>query len=130
MGHVMTVLVVDDSPTDLALLATLVKRVVPSGSRVDQAATGALAMELLRTKVYDGVVADIHLDELSGIDVCAEAKRIQPDAVRILVTSDPNLSTLQDALGQTRVDAYVLKRWGEDCMSAQLARFLSDSLRR
>ncbi|HEX9816397.1 MAG TPA: response regulator, partial [Candidatus Thermoplasmatota archaeon] len=115
---------------DLALLATLVERVVPTGSRIDQAATAELAMELLRTNTYDAVVADVHLDGLSGIDVCAEAKRIQPDAVRILVTSDQNLSTLQDALAQTRVDAYLLKRWGEDRMSAQLARFLSDCLRR
>jgi len=83
--HQPTVLLVeDDELTRDAMTAILVHE----GYLVLTAASGHDAMEVLRTPLssIDVVLLDIHLPDISGTDLCARLRDIQPD-VPVIVCS-------------------------------------------
>jgi len=65
-----TVLVVDDTPANLTLMAQVLNR----GCRVQMAVSGAKALELVRRGVPDLVVLDVMMPELDGYEVCRRLK--------------------------------------------------------
>jgi PAS domain S-box-containing protein len=69
-GASVRALVVDDEPR----LAELV-RIMLGGERVVTATSGADAIELLRAGEFDVIVCDLHMADLSGIDVYEHLER-------------------------------------------------------
>jgi len=65
-----TVLVVDDTPANLTLLAQVLK----PAYRVQLAVSGAKALEICRRQPPDVVVLDIMMPELDGYEVCRRLK--------------------------------------------------------
>lgn len=127
MTRVLRVLVVDDSATDLRLLEQMARRGAPQGSQVDTAGSAERALALLRLRPYDAVISDVHLGDGSGIDVCAQAQRSNPQGARILITSDEDLETLKDSLSRARIDVYLVKRFGEERMAPAVERVLAEA---
>ena len=66
-----TVLMVDDSPANLALLAGLLGR---KGYRVTAAASGPLALESARAEPPDLILLDINMPGMNGYEVCTLLK--------------------------------------------------------
>ena len=71
--HLPTVLVVDDAPANLSLLAGLLQ----SDYRVKLAASGVKALELVRRARPDLVLLDIMMPEMDGYEVCQRLKADQ-----------------------------------------------------
>src|SRR5882757_2369135 len=67
MGSPVTVLAVDDQPTNLRLLDAVL---TPRGHRVITASSGAEALALLETEDVDLVLLDIVMPEMDGHEVC------------------------------------------------------------
>lgn len=65
-----TVLVVDDAPANLSLLAGLLNRLY----RVKLAASGAKALEIARRDRPDLIVLDVMMPEMDGYEVCRRLK--------------------------------------------------------
>lgn len=65
-----TILVVDDAEGS-GLVSSWLRR---AGHTVVEAATGAQALELLNRTNVDLVVLDVHLPDMSGLDVCEQVK--------------------------------------------------------
>jgi putative two-component system response regulator len=68
-----TVLVVDDAPANLSLLASLLNR----HYRVRLAASGAKALELAQRTAPDLILLDVMMPEMDGYEVC---RRLKADA--------------------------------------------------
>jgi CheY-like chemotaxis protein len=87
-GRALTVLIVDDEPVNRLVLARMVEHF---GSHCLEAASGAEALELLRTHSFDLVLMDIHMPQMSGIQTL-ERLRTNPgpnrDAPVVAVTGD------------------------------------------
>ena len=66
------VLVVDDDPLNRMLLTRSLEQ---EGHRVDSAASGQEALEILREKPFDVVLLDIVMPELDGVSVLERLKR-------------------------------------------------------
>lgn len=83
--HLGTVLVVEDEPAVLAMMAAVLKR---EGYTVLAATNGVSATALLRTRGSDlaALITDAMLPGLSGVDLVAEARRSFPDLPMLLVT--------------------------------------------
>jgi len=80
-------LVVDDSPTYLQLLAGQLEK---EGWVVKTATTGAEALECAAVETFDGIVLDLVLPDLSGAELCrrlAEGRRTLEDSFVILALS-------------------------------------------
>jgi DNA-binding NtrC family response regulator len=76
-------LVVDDEPAVLFTVTIMLRR---SGYTVTTASTGTQALALIFRAVFDLVLIDLKLPDMSGLDIAREARAHQPNAAIILLT--------------------------------------------
>ncbi|HEY6552602.1 MAG TPA: response regulator [Vicinamibacteria bacterium] len=101
-----TVLVVDTDP--LQLLRT--KNALSSdGARVLTCEDPVRALPLIAWENVDVVVAEVRMPSLNGIDFLARVRRLFPEVVRILLTTDETAPSLTRAINEAEVFRYLLK---------------------
>jgi two-component system response regulator PilR (NtrC family) len=81
-------------------LAIYLKR---AGYRVEVAADGGEAKRVLAAREFDVVITDLRMPEVGGLDVLAEAKRLQPETQVIVVTA---FATAETAIAAMKAGAY------------------------
>ncbi len=102
MAHV---LVVDDERSICELLEITFRK---DGHRVELASSGEQAKRRLETQLFDIIVSDINMRDMSGVDLLRFAREVSPETVFILITGVPTLSTAIDAVN-FGADRYVIK---------------------
>jgi DNA-binding NtrC family response regulator len=88
------ILIVDDEPLILKLLRDMVL-LSSDGARVEIAVSAREAFERLCNTEYDVVLSDIHMEDMSGIDLVRETRTLSPCPTIVLMTGEE--SFLQDA---------------------------------
>jgi len=102
------ILVVDDEKIFLsALLQTLQRAGYPAIGHTSP--LEALA-ELQRRK-FSVIISDQLMPELSGLELLARARQIQPFATRILATAVLNLDTVIAAINKGEIFRFIIKPW-------------------
>jgi two-component system KDP operon response regulator KdpE len=98
-------LVVDDERSVRSSLQEILEQ---EGHRVATAASGEEALALLAKEHFDLLLVDFKMEGMDGMELMAEAKRLTPDAVVIMLTA---FGTLDSAIGALRHGAhdYLLK---------------------
>ncbi|MBE7448472.1 MAG: response regulator [Kofleriaceae bacterium] len=109
LGGPPRLLIVDD---DFATRHLLVKEIEPRGYVVDTAASGSDAIETLRGRAPDVVIADILLPGVDGFRLCRAIKRTQ----RLTGVGVILMSAVIDS---GRVTAEVLEKYGADGYAAK-----------
>jgi len=101
------ILAVDDSPTYLAELASMLR---DEGYDVVQARSGQEALELLALQTMDCILLDLMMPGLSGLDTCRQIKTapVVRDIPLIMLTSVDDRATMLDAL-EAGADDYIQK---------------------
>lgn len=101
------ILVVDDEPHLRMALRRILEQV---GYRVDTAADGQSALDLVEKEAPDLLLLDIMMPGISGREVCHEVRRIAPTAKVIYFTAkaEPMNPTALHELGQ-EADALLAK---------------------
>jgi two-component system response regulator PilR (NtrC family) len=89
------VLVVDDERSMRELLSIVLRR---DGYDVLVAADGKAALDVLKRERVDVLITDIRMPELTGVEVLAEAKKIDPSIISIIMTAFASTDTAVDAL--------------------------------
>ena len=102
MAHL---LVVDDERSICELLEITFRK---EGHRVEVAANGEAAKRRLESQIYDIVVSDIRMPDMSGVDLLRVCKEMSPATVFILITGVPTIGTAIDAVN-FGADRYVIK---------------------
>lgn len=69
------IMIVDDNPQNLTVLATILKR---EGYRVRPAVNGVMALKAIRSAIPDLILLDIVMPDLSGYDICRQLKNEPP----------------------------------------------------
>ena len=95
------VLVVDD---DEGHAEALVDGLEISGHQCRIAHTGREAIDSLEVETFDCVLLDLVLQDMSGIDVLAEVRRLQPDAVALMITGHASIESAVDAMRKGAAD--------------------------
>lgn len=72
-----TVLVIDDSLPVLKMTAMVFEK---AGVQVDKAKNGRLGLELMKEKVYDLVVMDVQMPEMSGLEATSLLRQFEKEA--------------------------------------------------
>lgn len=101
------VLIVDDEPH----IRTALRRILElEGYRVETAADGQSALDLVKNEAPDLLLLDIMMPGISGREVCQEVRRIAPAAKVIYFTAkaEPMNPSALRALGQ-EADALLAK---------------------
>ena len=99
------ILVVDDDPGVTALCERLMRR---AGYDAQTAASGEEAVQLLAAGQIDLMLLDIKMPGMDGMQVLAEARRLSPHTVVIMLTAHGTLDTAMQAI-EEQVFAYLLK---------------------
>jgi len=74
-----------------------------AGHHVEEAESGAAALELLRHQTFDILITDLKMPDMDGIDVMEEAHKIAPGLETIIMTA---YGTVASAVSAIREGAY------------------------
>jgi len=123
-----TLLLVDDDPFMLEVLADMVE---DQGWRVRMASSGAQALAMLRHEPVAVIVSDHFMPGMSGAELLAEAQRLYPPTVRILLSGQSeDDGEIAGALASGAADRYYAKPWMGATLMAALRDALALQLRR
>ncbi len=102
MAHM---LVVDDEKSICELLEITFRK---EGHRVEVASNGDAAKRRLESQIYDIVISDIRMPDMTGVDLLRYSKEVSPATVFILITGVPTLGTAIEAVN-SGADRYAIK---------------------
>lgn len=102
------ILVVDDEKSVLTTLQQTLRRchydTVSCSNPLE-------ALEHLKKQSFSVVISDQVMPEMTGLELLARARQIQPYATRILITAVVNLSTVIDAINKGEIFRFIVKPW-------------------
>ncbi len=84
------------------------------------------AVKHLETHPVDVVVTDILMPKMNGVQLLAHAKRLQPEATRILLTGHADKQNAIQAINEAGVYQYLQKPWE----NAQLLLVINSAIER
>lgn len=90
-----SILIIDDDP---AVCFVLERTLRGEGYRIDSITDGAKALETVTQERYDLILLDLNMQPLDGIQILAELRRKDPEALVIILTGHGSLDTAVDAL--------------------------------
>lgn len=109
------ILIVDDDPL---ILKALEQTLVREGHRVLTAANGPEAVDTLGRTSISVLVCDLRMPGMSGIEVLTVASKLQPDAIKIILTGHSDLDSVLQAVNIGHASQIILKPW-EDVLLIQ-----------
>jgi signal transduction histidine kinase len=105
MGSTCRILVVDDEPRGVELLARCLRRL----GEVHTAGSGAEGWEIARREPLDLVISDQRMPGMSGVELLTRIAERSPDTGRVLITGYTDLDSTIEAINRGRVHAYLTK---------------------
>src|SRR5690349_15839074 len=107
---------VDDEPAVLAAVARDLRRQFGERYRIVRANSGPEALEALKELVTRGeqvalLVADQRMPQMSGTEYLVQARKLVPDAKRVLLTAYADTEAAIQAINEVDLDYYLLKPW-------------------
>ena len=126
------ILAVDDDPVCWRRSRAISGAALASASGSCARRSGAEALELLRQLRTRGdqvalLLADQRMPGMPGTDFLAQARKVVPDAKRVLLTAYADTTAAIAAINEVALDYYLLKPW--DPPEEQLFPVLEDLLR-
>jgi len=122
-GALKRLLIVDDEEIVLVALRETLRQ---QGYAVATAQNAVQGLEILQQQQFAAVLSDQQMPMLTGLEFLAQARRIQPDASRILVTAVLNVGTVIDAINKAEIFRFLLKPWQRE----DLLRTIQEALER
>jgi two-component system response regulator HupR/HoxA len=104
------ILIVDDQPEILNAL----KRLLKEDYSVHTTTSGHQALDMLQEHEFALILADQRMPLLTGVEFFSEAIKLQPDAMRILITAYADINASIDAINKGQIFQYVSKPWEPD----------------
>jgi response regulator RpfG family c-di-GMP phosphodiesterase len=102
------ILIVDDEEIVLVALRELLVR---QNYQVVTTTDPLMALEHLKTQQFSVVLSDQRMPTLSGLELLGQARGLQPDATRILITAVLSLDTVLDAINKGEIYRFMVKPW-------------------
>jgi len=99
------ILIVDDERSICELLEITFRK---DGHRIEVAASGAAGLQKMHSQIFDIIISDINMKDMSGMELLRLAREIAPESVFLLITGVPTISTAIDAVN-FGADRYVIK---------------------
>jgi len=116
-----SILIVDDEDIIRESLSFVLSK---EGYRVQEAAHGRIAAEILKTDSFDLVLTDLEMPEMKGIELLEHVTRYCPETLVVIITAYGSIDTAIAALRKGAVD-YILKPVEFDELLVKLRRLLS-----
>ena len=108
MPEVERLLVVDD---EAPILHALQRTFEAAGYEVTACADPAEALDRLKERPYQVLSADYMMPGMTGAEFLAQAKALQPETIRILLTAAHDFSAAVDAINNGEIFRILAKPW-------------------
>jgi response regulator RpfG family c-di-GMP phosphodiesterase len=108
MSELERLLVVDD---EAPILHALQRTFEAAGYEVTACADPAEALERLKEKPFQVLSADYMMPGMTGAEFLAQAKQLQPETIRILLTAAHDFSAAVDAINNGEIFRILAKPW-------------------
>ncbi|MFH0765856.1 MAG: hybrid sensor histidine kinase/response regulator [Calditrichota bacterium] len=105
-----TILAVDDERANLNLLRRTFRR----DYELLQAEDGVSGLELLRHNPVDLIISDQRMPRMTGVEMLAKSRELQPDAMRMILTAYTDVRDIIDAINKGHIYRYILKPWSPE----------------
>jgi CheY-like chemotaxis protein len=115
-----TVLIVDDDPDMMETCARILRS---NGHECLTAAGGREALDLLRSRRLDLILADLRMPEMDGLTLLAHARRLAPQVPVVIITAYGSQDTARRAR-EAGAAAYLAKPFGISELQEVVARAL------
>jgi DNA-binding NtrC family response regulator len=112
------VLFVDDEPRVLHTMRMLFR----THYEVYFAECGSQALELLRQKSMNVIVSDQRMPGMTGIELLREAREVNPNAMRILLTGYSDLTAIIGSVNEGEIFRFVNKPWNNQELTSTVAQ--------
>jgi len=109
-NEILKILFVDDEENVLRALKRLF---LDEPYDVLTAISGKEALELMKVHDFAVIVSDQRMPEMSGAEFLAQAKEIQPEAIRIVLTGYADVEAAINSINQGGAYRYITKPWNE-----------------
>lgn len=103
-----SILLVDDEPGVCEVLSHLLQH---ERYQVASFTDPRLALAELQHRDFSVIVTDLKMPGVSGLDLLAEARRLQPTASRVLITAVLSLDTVIEAVNKGEIFRFIVKPW-------------------
>ena len=114
------ILIVDDDSAHLLMLKTVLKG---WGYRTSGVEDGSEAISIVKDTVFDGILMDVKMAHINGIEALQEIKKINPAIPTIIMTAYSSVETAVEAMKFGAYD-YLTKPLNFDELKITLARAL------
>jgi DNA-binding NtrC family response regulator len=116
------ILALDDVQDATVLIGKILKK---KGHNVHTFTEEEDAINFARDNSVDLAILDIKLKKMSGVEVLAELKKIQPDMHAIMLTGYPTVETAREAIS-LGADEYCVKPIDRDELEEKVEKVLAD----
>jgi len=112
------ILVVDDEMLVRTFLAETLRR---KNLDVTTAENGTKAISLIKDNVYDMVITDMKMPDITGIDVLRKVKEVSPSTIVVVITA---FGSIENAVEAMRLGAfnYLIKPFSPDTIEAVIEK--------
>ena len=124
-----SILIVDDDDLVVSSLRGVFS--LQTDYEIHEASDPIKALELVGRTPFDVVLSDFLMPQMNGIDFLKEVRRVQPDAVRLLLTGYADKENAIRAINEVGIYHYLEKPWDNQAMLMIIRNALEEkSLRR
>lgn len=88
---------------------------------VHTATSGAAGLQILQSTQIDVVVSDQRMPGMTGIEFLAQVRRLQPSAMRLLLTGYSDLAAIVGSVNEGEVFRFINKPWDHAEIQATIA---------
>jgi putative nucleotidyltransferase with HDIG domain len=93
---------------------------------IHTAINGLEGLKLIREtqKPFSLIISDQQMPEMTGIEFLSEARKLIPDAMRILLTGNSDMDVVIAAVNNSGIHRYMTKPWNDDDLLLQVRQML------
>lgn len=111
------IMLVDDEKNVLQALKRSMRKISQEQELVLELHSSAFAaVKRLSEASYHMVISDYHMPEMSGVELLKIAKRLQPNAIRLMLSASAEFKTVLGAMNEAEVFRYIEKPWDDKAL--------------
>lgn len=116
------IMLVDD---EVGILRALKRVLAGENYEVDVFSDQEQALARAKATKYDMIISDFRMPKMDGVALLSEFKKIQPDAVRIILSGYSDMDALIRAVNRAEIYRFISKPWHDFELKAVIKQALN-----